>query len=177
MSDNMSDKSNKLTVLDRLKLELANKPYFTDEEYTQFLSENDLQADEEYIKNVMQRDLLQTVVDVFEAVSNDVDIMRSISTSFANIGQAYGFIQDRISQITQETDFLIGLMEDKDLFDDNGNLTANGAATITLHNTAYDTYMKQAKDYADAIEELPEGVEFTQRQYALDGRKITSSEF
>ena len=31
--------------------------------------------------------------------------------------------------------------------------------------------------FANAIEELPEGVEFTQRQYALDGRKITSSEF
>lgn len=66
----------------------------------------------------------------------------------------FDYIQDRISQITQETDFLIGLLEDKDLFDDNGNLTANGAATITLHNTAYDTYMKQAQDYADAIEEL-----------------------
>ena len=31
--------------------------------------------------------------------------------------------------------------------------------------------------FANVIEELPEGVEFTQRQYALDGRKITSSEF
>lgn len=66
----------------------------------------------------------------------------------------FDYIEDRISQITQETDFLIGLLEGKDLFDDNGNLTTNGAATITLHNTAYDTYMKQAKDYADAIEEL-----------------------
>lgn len=70
----------------------------------------------------------------------------------------FDYIQDRISQITQETDFLIGLLEDKELFDDNGNLTANGAATIALHDTAYDTYMKQAKDYADAIRELDEQI-------------------
>lgn len=88
-----------MQVLDRLKLELSNQEYFTDEEYTQFLLENDLSATEEYIKAVMQRDLYQTVIDVLESVCNDINIMRSISTSFGTIGQAYDYIDARISQI------------------------------------------------------------------------------
>ena len=88
-----------MQVLDRLKLELSNQPYFSDAEYIQFLGENDLEPTEEYIRDVMQRDLYQAVIDVLEAVSNDINIMRSISTSFGNIGQAYDYVEARIAQL------------------------------------------------------------------------------
>lgn len=88
-----------MQVLDRLKLELSNQEYFSDTEYTQFLLENDLEPTEEYIKEVMQRDLYQAVIDVLEAVTNDINIMRSISTSFGNIGQAYDYLEARIAQL------------------------------------------------------------------------------
>lgn len=88
-----------MQVLDRLKLELSNQEYFSDTEYIQFLAENNLEPEEEYIKDVMQRDLYQAVIDVFEAVCNDINIMRSISTSFGNIGQAYDYIEARIAQL------------------------------------------------------------------------------
>ena len=88
-----------MQVLDRLKLELSNQPYFSDDEYIQFLSENDLDPTEDYIRDVMQRDLYQAVIDVLEAVSNDINIMRSISTSFGNIGQAYDYVEARIAQL------------------------------------------------------------------------------
>ena len=88
-----------MRVIERLKLELSNKPYFTDTEYIQFLSENDLEPEEEYVKRDMQRELLLTVIDVLEAVANDIDIMRNITTEFANIGEAYQFIEMRIQQV------------------------------------------------------------------------------
>lgn len=88
-----------MQVLDRLKLELSNQEYFSDIEYIQFLSENDLAPDEEYRKDVMQRDLYQSVIDILEAVCNDINIMRSISTGFGSIGQAYEYIDARISQL------------------------------------------------------------------------------
>lgn len=88
-----------MQVLDRLKLELSNQEYFSDAEYIQFLSENYLEPNDEYRKDVMQRDLYQTVIDVLEAVCNDINIMRSISTGFGNIGQAYEYIEARIAQI------------------------------------------------------------------------------
>lgn len=88
-----------MQVLERLKLELANQEYFTDAEYIQFLAENDLEPTEEYLKDVMQRDLYQAVIDVLEAVSNDINIMRSISTGFGSIGQAYDYVEARIAQL------------------------------------------------------------------------------
>nr|DAW97304.1 MAG TPA: hypothetical protein [Caudoviricetes sp.] len=88
-----------MNVLDRLKLELSNKEYFSDEQYTQFLTENSLSATEEYDKQTMQKALLLTVIDVLEAVANDTDIMQSISTEFTTVGAAYKYIEQRIGQI------------------------------------------------------------------------------
>lgn len=88
-----------MQVLDRLKMELSNQEYFTDEQYTQFLVENDLTSTDEYIKADMQKSLLITVVDVLEAVTNDIDLMSGISTEFSDIGQAYQFLEARIQQV------------------------------------------------------------------------------
>ena len=63
-------------------------------------------------------------------------------------------LEDMISQITEEANFLIDLMSDEDLFDDKGNVTDQGKATFGLHAVNYDTYMEQARDYADEISEI-----------------------
>ena len=88
-----------MQVLQRLKMELSNQEYFSDEQYIQFLVENDLTPTDEYIKTDMQKSLLFTVVDVLEAVTNDIDLMTGISTEFSNIGQAYELLEARIQQV------------------------------------------------------------------------------
>lgn len=88
-----------MKVLDRLKMELSNQQYFSDEQYIQFLTENSLTPTDEYNKQVMQKNLLYTVLDILEAVSNDIDVMRSIETEFSNEGSAYKYIADRIQQV------------------------------------------------------------------------------
>lgn len=88
-----------MRVIDRLKMELSNQEYFEDTQYIQFLSENNLSPNVEYDKPTMQKSLLFTLLDVLEAVANDIDLMTSISTEFSNIGQAYEFIEARIMQV------------------------------------------------------------------------------
>ena len=88
-----------MQVLDRLKMELSNQAYFSDEQYIQFLTENSLVPTDEYNKPTMQKNLLYTVLDVLEAVTNDIDLMTGISTEFSNIGQAYEFLEARIQQV------------------------------------------------------------------------------
>ena len=88
-----------MQVLDRLKMELSNQSYFSDEQYIQFLTENSLVPTDEYDKPTMQKNLLYTVLDVLEAVTNDIDLMTGISTEFSNIGQAYEFLEARIQQV------------------------------------------------------------------------------
>ena len=88
-----------MQVLDRLRMELSNQQYFSDDQYIQFLTENSLTPADEYIKTDMQKQLLYTVLDILEAVSNDIDVMRSIETEFSNEGSAYKYIADRIQQV------------------------------------------------------------------------------
>jgi hypothetical protein len=88
-----------MTILERLKLELANKEYLSDTEYTVFLSENNLVSTETYSKATMQKSLLLTVLDILEVVSNDVDIMRKVETEFTTTSDAYKHLQTRIASI------------------------------------------------------------------------------
>lgn len=66
----------------------------------------------------------------------------------------FAYTQERISQLTQETDFLIDLMSNSDLHTDKGQLTDEGMATMGLHGQNYNTYMAQADMYAQEILEI-----------------------
>lgn len=66
----------------------------------------------------------------------------------------FDYTQDRISQVTQESDFMIDLMSNSDMYDDKGRLTDNGMATMGLHGLNYNTYMAQADAYAQEILEI-----------------------
>ena len=90
-----------MDILERLKLELGGKQYFTDDQYTQFLKENgfDMVVVPPYDKETMQKALLLTVLDILEAVSNDVDIMRRVETEFSTTSDAYKHLQERIQNI------------------------------------------------------------------------------
>ena len=87
-----------MKVYDRLKMELSNQEYFSEDQYNQFLSENDLVPTDEYIKADMQKQLYFTCIDILEAVSNDIDIMRSIETEFSNEGSAYKYMLTEYSK-------------------------------------------------------------------------------
>ena len=67
-------------------------------------------------------------------------------------------MQDDFSKLTDEADFLIDLMSEKDLFDDNGAITNEGIATKALHAQNYDVYMAQADQYAKAIAEINKSI-------------------
>ena len=65
--------------------------------------------------------------------------------------ERFDYIQDRISQITQEADFLIDLMSSKELYDDKGQFNNEGMATMGLHGQNYNVYMAQADQYAEEL--------------------------
>ena len=96
-----------ITILERLKLELSNKDYYTDAEYSVFLEENNLAGDDiiddTYDKKTMQRNLLLTVVDVLETLANDVDLMRKIDvTDIQNTSEAIEWLRKRINDVKQK---------------------------------------------------------------------------
>ena len=68
--------------------------------------------------------------------------------------EVFDLIQQRISDVTAESDFLIELMSNKKLYDDNGRLTEQGAATMGLHGLNYNTHMYQADEYGKEIAKI-----------------------
>lgn len=85
-----------MKVYDRLMMEVSNQQYLTEEQYKQYLIENDLNPMADYVKADMQKQLYFTVIDILEAMQNDIDVMTSISTDFTDISQAYEYLENRV---------------------------------------------------------------------------------
>lgn len=68
--------------------------------------------------------------------------------------QIFDLIQDKISKVADESEFLINLMSNKKLYEDNGQLTDEGMATMGQYGVKYNVYMAQANKYAKNIKEL-----------------------
>ncbi len=62
--------------------------------------------------------------------------------------------QSRISEITEESNFLLGLLNNGDLVDKSGNLTKQGSASVGLHGVNYNIYLEQAQRYANEISKI-----------------------
>lgn len=101
-----------MTNIQRLKLELSNKAYYTDDEYSLFLDENNLTATSSYNNEENQIKLLQTVVNILETLANDVDLMRKVdSKDIISTDQAIKYLSVRIDTINRK---IIDLKEEKD---------------------------------------------------------------
>lgn len=115
-----------MQVLDRLKMELSNQEYLSEDQYIQFLVENGLNPKDEYYRDSMQKQLLLSVVDVLDAVSNDVDTMMYLSTEFTSVGQAYQFIEARISQLK---DKIAAIPDEEDTYNCFSLMYSRGEST------------------------------------------------
>ena len=59
----------------------------------------------------------------------------------------FDMLQDKISRLTDESEFLIELMSNKKLYEDGGQLTDEGMATMGLHGQNYNVEMARADMY------------------------------
>ena len=61
-----------------------------------------------------------------------------------------------VSNLIDETQFLVDLLKDEDITDDNGNMNDNGKAAQALIAQKYQLYLNQAKAYKDEILKINE---------------------
>ena len=83
-------------------------------------------------------------------------------------------IQDKISGITDEANFLEKLMSSEDMYDDKngGQITEYGKATLGLHGVKYNTAMSQADEYRKEMEKIDEALKSDSwNQDLVDRRK------
>ena len=96
-----------------------------------------------------------SINDVDEAIQESTTSVIEFNNAIREIQwDIFDKIQDRISGITDESDFLVDLMSNDKLFDKKGNITEQGKATMGLHGVNYNTYMSLADEYKKELDSL-----------------------
>lgn len=91
------------------------------------------------------QDSIEQVALSIEETTNDIVNMQAAIRDLK--WEQFDQMQEAISRITSESDFLIDLMSHKDMYDKDGKMTEQGLATMGLHGVNYNTYMAQADKY------------------------------
>ena len=100
-------------------------------------------------------EMQQQINDTKESIQESENAIDEFNNSIRETEWShFDYLQERISSITSEADFLIELMSNSDLFSDNGKLSDTGQATMGLHAQNYNVYMAQADKYAEEIKKL-----------------------
>lgn len=69
---------------------------------------------------------------------------------------AFDRTRDDVSNLIDETQFIVDLLKDEDITDDNGNMNDNGKAAQALIAQKYQLYLNQAQAYKDEILKINE---------------------
>lgn len=96
-----------MTNLSKLEIELNNNKYFgnnTENVLVSILEDNNLDPYEEYTKANDRVNMLESVFDVLQALSNDINSFRKVETEFTTTSAAYEYIQRRLKDIRAEID-------------------------------------------------------------------------
>lgn len=97
-------------------------------------------------------ELQQNINEVKESIQESQTELVKFNNEIRQINwDRFDYLQEQISNVTEETEFLIDLMENSDLYTDNGQLTNTGMATMGLHGQNYNVYMAQADKYAEEL--------------------------
>lgn len=100
-------------------------------------------------------DMQNDINSVKESIQKSETAVIEFNNSIREIKwERFEYLQEQISNITDEANFMIDLMENTDLFTDNGKFTDTGMATLGLRGQNYNVYMAQADKYAEELKKL-----------------------
>ena len=93
--------------------------------------------------------------EVTQAIEESTTALLEFDNAMRDIDwQIFDLIQERISAVSEEADFLIELMSNDKLFEDDGKLTSQGLATMGLHAQNANTHMYAADTYGEEVAKL-----------------------
>lgn len=88
------------------------------------------------------------ILDVKDSISQANIQLSEFAKTIRQIGwDNFDYLQERISQISNESNFLIDLMSNDKLYTDKGQFNKLGMATLGLRGQNYNVYMSQADQY------------------------------
>lgn len=100
-------------------------------------------------------EMTKAIYDANEAIQEGTKSLIEYNNQIRQISwDRFDMVREQVDYLTDESDFLIDLMSNSDLFDADGNITDEGRATFGLHGLNYNTEMNQADEYAEEIKRI-----------------------
>lgn len=114
-----------------------------------------LEAGEIDLDSQAFRDMQEELLGVEEAIISSNESLIEFQNTIRELNwEAFDYLQESISRITEESDFLIELLSAADLFDESGNFSKEGLAALGLHGVNYNTFLYEAEKYAEELSNL-----------------------
>jgi peptidoglycan hydrolase-like protein with peptidoglycan-binding domain len=100
-------------------------------------------------------DMRMAIDEVKESISDANLKLLEYNKSMRDIDWSYfDYARDRVSKLNEEAEFLIDLMSNDNLYQDNGQFNDKGSATLGLRVQNYDVDMAQADAYGEEIKKV-----------------------
>lgn len=95
---------------------------------------------------------------VYESIQQDEQELAEFQKSINQLKfERFDELLNKLGDITDETDFLVDMLDSDNLFDsDTGMISQDGITAMGLTAQNYDTYLAKAQEYKDAIADLNE---------------------
>lgn len=95
---------------------------------------------------------------IYESIQQDEQELAEFQKSINELKfDRFDELLNKLGDITDETDFLIDMLDSDNLFDsDTGMISQDGITAMGLTAQNYDTYLAKAQEYKDAIADLNE---------------------
>lgn len=104
-------------------------------------------------------DMTEQINGVAEAIQEaELNIVEFNNSIRETQWEQFDYLQDRITKVSDEIEFMNELMSNSDMFTDKGKFTDTGMATLGMYGMNYNTLMRQADDYAEEIKKINEEI-------------------
>lgn len=150
--------------------------YFVNQKYYQQQIQLEKEANqhriEEYKKLVAARDkavetgaielgseayteMTQTIMAMRKEIEASATSVQKLNNEIRQLKwDAFDYWLDRLGLITDEAEFLIDMLDQHDLIEENGKFNGRGWASAGLMATEYDVYMQKSKEYAKEMADI-----------------------
>lgn len=154
------------TKIDALEIRglFANSSYYTEMSALTQRKLDTLNSEAAQLKSIMSTmpqdgekysNMLSELMDINKEIAELENNCIEFNNNIRDLDwEIFEYLEESINRITDETEYLIGLLENENLFDEGGNFTEYADAALGLHSAAYETYKRQAQDYYSEVLEL-----------------------
>lgn len=99
--------------------------------------------------------MTQEIQGVHQAIEESTTAMVEFNNAIRDLNwEIFDYIEERIGKIAEESNFLIDLLDNQSLYNDNGSFNNRGQSAAYLHGQNAKIYTQQAQDYANELRKI-----------------------